>query len=63
MLPEKYMTPSLFCRFLHGRSDEWLENLRKQLQDVPHAGLGEVHTPLKCLFLPADTVCQLMLIS
>lgn len=27
--------------FLSGRSDKWLENLRKQLEAIPQAGLGE----------------------
>ncbi|KAL0020598.1 hypothetical protein WJX77_009472 [Trebouxia sp. C0004] len=27
--------------FLQGRSDKWLDNLRKQLEEVPQAGLGE----------------------
>ncbi|KAL3138173.1 hypothetical protein ABBQ38_005399 [Trebouxia sp. C0009 RCD-2024] len=27
--------------FLEGRSDNWLENLRKQLEALPNAGLGE----------------------
>lgn len=27
--------------FLQGRSDNWLDNLRKQLEEVPQAGLGE----------------------
>lgn len=26
-----------------GRSDNWLEKLKKQLQEMPQAGLGEVH--------------------
>ncbi len=30
------------CRFLAGRSEDWLEKLRKQLEELPHAGLGEV---------------------
>ncbi|DBA86902.1 TPA: hypothetical protein ACH3X2_005360 [Trebouxia sp. C0005] len=28
--------------FLQSRSDKWLDNLRKQLEEVPQAGLGEV---------------------
>lgn len=34
----------MLCRFLSGRSDKWLENLRKQLEAIPQAGLGEVGT-------------------
>ena len=34
-----------YCRFLEGRSDQWLEKLQQQLEAVPGAGLGEVLPP------------------